>query len=299
MGRFPVGLIGPKVDLTYSYEHLGAGPQTLRELSEGNHPFTEVLERAARPMLILGQGALAREDGAAILNLAGRLAERTGMIKREWNGFSMLHTAAARVGGLDLKLLPGHGGRDVEGIIEGARSGAIALVFLLGADERPWREELGDAFVVYLGSHGDRGAHRADAILPGAAYTEKDATYVNTEGRVQRAARAVFPPGEAREDWAVLRALSERVNATLPYDTLDSLRRALAEDVPGFAALDQVEPPGSLQWARPGKEGPTRAAPFAMAVSDFYLTNPIARASSLMAELSKLSTERRLAVAAE
>jgi NADH-quinone oxidoreductase subunit G len=292
MGRFPVGVVGPKVDLTYSYDHLGAGPETLKELAEGNHPFAEVLERAARPMLILGQGALARADGAAVLNLAGRLAERTGMIKSEWNGFSVLHTAAARVGGLDLKLLPGRGGRDAEGIIEGAQKGAISLVFLLGADEREWQSLLGKAYVVYLGSHGDKGAHRADAILPGAAYTEKDAIYVNTEGRVQLAARAVFPPGDAREDWAIIRALSESVGEKLPYDNLSGVRRALIEDVASFGALDSVAAPGNLGWARPGKEGRVDGAPFRLPVGDFYLTNPIARASSLMAELSALAAGR-------
>src|SRR5262249_20642950 len=166
------------------------------------------LKKAERPMLVLGQGALARADGAAVLHLAHRLAEGAGLVKEGWNGFNMLHTAAARVGGLEVGFVPGKGGRDVAGILAGARAGEIEAVFLLGADEIDMAR-LAHAFVVYQGHHGDAGAHRADVVLPGAAYTEKDGTYMNTEGRAQLAARAVFPPGEAREDWSTLRPLSQ------------------------------------------------------------------------------------------
>ncbi|MEA2779141.1 MAG: NADH-quinone oxidoreductase subunit, partial [Rhodospirillaceae bacterium] len=160
-GRFKVALIGPKVDLTYRYEYLGAGPETLRELAEGRHPYSEALKQAKRPILILGQGALARADGAAVLALARKLAESHGLVKEGWNGFNVLHTAAARVGGLDLGFVPGACGRDVAGILQGAGKGEIEVVYLLGADGIDMAR-LGKSFVVYQGHHGDAGAHRAD-----------------------------------------------------------------------------------------------------------------------------------------
>src|SRR5208282_126664 len=189
------------------------------------------------PMLILGMGALARKDGASILALARKLAEGSGLIREDWNGFNVLHTAASRVGGLDLGFVPGPGGKDVAGILAGCEKGEIEAVYLLGADEIDTKR-LGRAFVVYQGHHGDAGAHRADVVLPGAAYTEKDATYVNTEGRVQLGRRAVFPPGDAREDWTILRALSEALGKTLPYDSLGALRRSMVKANPVFTHID-------------------------------------------------------------
>ena len=287
----PVAAIGTRVDLTYGVDWLGAGPDTLRAIADGNHAFAKTLSGAKHPMLVLGMAALARDDGAEVLGLAGRLAEAAGMARPDWNGFNVLHTAAARVGALDLGLVPGKDGLDVAGICAAAQAGRIGLVYLLGADEidwgRPGHGALGDAFVVYQGSHGDRGAHRADVILPGAAYTEKDATWVNTEGRVQRGRRAIFPPGDAREDWAILRAFSAVVGRTLPYDTLDDMRRALVEDAPTFGALDHVAGP-DRPWRRPGVDGPVSAAPFGLSITDYYFTNPIARASGIMAECSAL-----------
>jgi len=200
----------------------------------------------------------------------------------------LLHNATARVGGLDLGLVPGKGGLDVEGILAAAGEGAIEGVYLLGADELDMAR-LGNAFVIYQGSHGDRGAHRADVILPGAAYTEKDAIYVNTEGRPQMTARAVFPPGEAREDWTIIRALSGVLGEALPFDSTQALRARMFGAHPHLALLDQVEPADSAaierlaaQSAKPGKER------FGHAIEDFYLTNPIARASAIMASLSAL-----------
>ncbi|HXQ42194.1 MAG TPA: NADH-quinone oxidoreductase subunit NuoG [Candidatus Udaeobacter sp.] len=279
-GRYKVGLIGAKADLTYKYEHLGTGPETLEALLQGNHPFTKLLEGAQHPMLILGQGALARTDGAAVLGRACKLASKFGLVKEGWNGFNLLHTAAARVGGLELGFLPGSAGRDVAGILDGAGRGEIDAVFLLGADEIDMRR-LGKAFVIYLGHHGDAGAHRADVVLPGSAYTEKDATYMNTEGRPQLAQRAVFPPGEAREDWAVLRALSELMGRRLPYDDLGELRRRLYGAYPRFQRLDQIEP---AAWGEFGRDGRLEAMPFASPVRNFYMTDPISRASLTMAQ---------------
>lgn len=236
-------------------------------------------------MLILGQGALARPDGAAILGLARKIADGCGMIRDGWNGFNMLHRAAGRVGGLDLGFVPGAKGRDVAGILAGAKAGDIEVVYLLGADEIDMAE-LGDAFVVYQGHHGDAGAHRADVILPGAAYTEKSGTYVNTEGRVQRTGLAVFPPGEAREDWKILRALSETLGQTLPYDTLEQVRARLGEVNAVFRTHETVEPAG---WAAFGGDpGGIEDAPFARPVQNYYMTDPISRASETMAQCTAL-----------
>ncbi|MGK9231334.1 NADH-quinone oxidoreductase subunit NuoG [Inquilinus limosus] len=275
-----VGVVGPDVDLTYRTRHLGAGPETLAAIADGSSDFAEVLRNAKAPLLIVGQGALAREDGAQVLAACRRIAETYGLVRDGWNGFNVLHTAAARVGGLDLGFVPGQGGRDVAGILDGAQKGEIDFVWLLAADEID-TGRLGKAFVVYQGHHGDRGAHRADVILPGAAYTEKNATYVNTEGRVQQARMAVFPPGEAREDWKILRAASEVMGRKLPYDSLRDVRQRLVAVNPVFGSID-TQAPG--EWGAFGAEGPMGSAPFASAVENFYMTDPITRASETMAQ---------------
>jgi NADH-quinone oxidoreductase subunit G len=279
-GRCAIASVGPKADLTYAVERLGAGPATLRELADGKLGFFGKLKAAKNPLIIVGMGALTREDGAAVLALVRELAEKVNAVREDWNGFAILHTAAARVGGLDLGLVPGEGGRDVAGILEGAQAKEIDVVYLLAADEID-TQRLGKAFVIYQGHHGDAGAHRADVILPGAAYTEKPGTYVNTEGRVQLGRRASFPPGEAREDWAILRALSERLGKTLPYDSMDQVRARLIAVNKSFAALDQQAAGG---WGAFGKAGPTSDAAFASPITNYYMTCPISRASRTMAE---------------
>ncbi len=280
-GGLKVALIGERVDLTYPYEYLGAGPDTLADLTGGG-TFADVLKGAQRPLVIVGQGAIARADGAAILSLAARLAVSVGAVKDGWNGFAVLHTAASRVGALDIGFVPGQGGLTAKAMAEGG----VDTLFLLGADEI---EVAPGAFVVYIGTHGDKGAHRADVILPGAAYSEKSGLYVNTEGRPQFANRAAFPPGEAREDWAVLRALSEVLGQKLPYDTLFALRAALVAAHPHLGRLDEIEPTDASVVAKvAGLGGTPDKAPFALAVRDFYLTNPIARSSAVMAECSAL-----------
>ncbi|CAN0074010.1 unnamed protein product, partial [Phaeothamnion confervicola] len=246
----------------YPVARLGAGPATLRELVDGKLGFSEKLKTAKHPLIVVGMGALAREDGAAILALARDLAEKLNAVRADWNGFAVLHTTAARVGGLDLGLVPGDGGRDVEGILAGCEKREIELVYLLAADEIDTKR-LGKAFVVYQGHHGDVGAHRADVVLPGAAYTEKPGTYVNTEGRVQLGQRAGYPPGDAREDWAILRALSERLGKTLPYDTLDQVRARLVAVNKTFAAIDQQT---AGTWGVFGKAGTLTDQPFAIVI---------------------------------
>lgn len=280
-GDFKVSVIGERADLTYAYDYLGAGPETLADVVKSAQAA------GGKPMVLVGQGALIREDGEAVLSLAAKAAQALGAIAEGWNGFGVIHTAAARVGALDLGFVPGEGGLDVAGMLQ---PGALDVLFLLGADEV---DVPAGAFVVYQGTHGDRGAHRADVILPGAAYTEKSGTYVNTEGRVQMADRATFPPGDAREDWAILRALSAALGKTLPFDSLSGLRKALYEAHPHFAALDMLaENDAAAVGALAGLGGMTGKAGFVSTVSDFYQTNPIARASAVMAECSALASGR-------
>ncbi|MGF1611571.1 MAG: molybdopterin-dependent oxidoreductase, partial [Kiloniellales bacterium] len=200
-----------------------------------------------------------------------------------WNGFNVLQMAAARVAGLDLGFVPGAGGRDLEGILSGTAEGSISAVYLLGADEIDM-SRLGRAFVIYQGHHGDAGAHRADVILPGAAYTEKNGTYVNTEGRVQLGRLAGAPPGDAREDWTIIRALSGHLGCALPYDNLGELRQKLIEANPLFAAVGQIQP---ADWKPFGTEGTIDAAPFVQPVDNYYMTDPISRASETMARCTE------------
>ncbi|MFO1083676.1 MAG: NADH-quinone oxidoreductase subunit NuoG [Reyranellaceae bacterium] len=279
-GPCAIGSVGPMGDLTYPVERLGAGPASLRDLIDGKSSFYDKLKAAKNPLIVVGMGALARDDGAAILALARDLVDKLGAVRADWNGLAVLHTAAARVGGLDLGLVPGPEGRDVAGILSGCEKKDIDFVYLLAADEIDTKR-LGKAFVVYQGHHGDAGAQRADVILPGAAYTEKPGTYVNTEGRVQRAFRAGYPPGEAREDWAILRALSERLGKKLPYDTLDQVRARLVAVNKSFADVDQQ---AAGAWGAFGKAGSVTDAPFASTIANFYMTCPISRVSRTMAD---------------
>lgn len=285
-----IGVVGAKVNLTYAYDYLGAGPDTLADIASGKHPFAEVLKAAAKPMVIVGQGAFARPDGLAVLSLAARILLAASAGKdASWNGFNVLHTAAARVAGLDLGFVPGKGGKDISGIL----GPDTEFLYLLGADECDLTKLSPKAFVVYQGTHGDNGAERADVILPGAAYTEKSATYVNTEGRTQQTVKAVFPPGNAKEDWTIIRALSERVGARLPYDNLKELRAAMYRVSPQLAALDTIETRVVSGLETLAKlSGQTSTEPFAPAIADFYLTNPVARASAVMAGMSALKASK-------
>ncbi len=297
-GDLKVGVIGEAADLTYETTYLGAGTDTLTDLAAGKNSFFDILKGASKPLIIIGQGALARVDGVSILANAAKLAQAVGAVGGDWNGFSVLHTAASRVGGLDIGFVPGEGGKSIAAMQDAASKGDLEALFLLGADEMDMAA-FGNAFMVYIGTHGDRGAHRADVILPGAAYTEKSGTYVNTEGRVQLSDRAGFPPGDAREDWAILRALSGVLGKALPFDTLGALRADLGEAYPHFLAIDAIEAGSADDVAELAKgAGKMEAAGFANAVSEFYLTNPIARASATMAECSALA-KARAAEAAE
>ncbi|HBS49243.1 MAG TPA: NADH-quinone oxidoreductase subunit G, partial [Rhodobacteraceae bacterium] len=256
-------VIGPEgMDLTYDHTHAGSGRGVL-EARAGK------AEAKDGTIVIVGQGAIREGDGIAVLGQAMALTEKTG------GKMLVLHTAAGRVGAMDI-------GAVSEGGMDAALEGA-EVIYNLGADEIDIaRAEDGGPFVIYQGSHGDRGAHRADLILPGAAWTEEPGLFVNTEGRPQLAFRAGFPPGEAKENWAVLRALSGELGATLPFDTLAQLRQAVVAEVPHLGRIDEVPENG---W-EPLEVVPLKKGQFLLALRDFYLTNPVARASALMAELS-------------
>ena len=286
--RAKIGLIGPKVDLNYPYQHLGAGPDTLQEIIDGKHPFASTLKNAKNPMLILGMGALRRPDGMIIHGMARKAAEACGMVREEWNGFNMLHTAAARPGALALGFVPGRGGMGFGDMLDASSRGEIEALYLLGADEFPVEKIGKNTFVIYQGHHGDRAAARADVILPGAAYTEQEALYMNTEARIQLAKQAVFPPGEAKEDWKILRALSSHLGATLAYDTIFEIRRWMASVSPNFGKFDEVQ---KSVWGKFGQEGEFSREPFRLAVPNFYMTDPISRASLVMAECTKAFIE--------
>ncbi|AZV77598.1 NADH-quinone oxidoreductase subunit G [Parasedimentitalea marina] len=256
-----IGLIGQPVDLTFEYAHLGTDRAALADLLKGGHEGA----LGKDTLVIVGQGALREADGLAVLAHAQKFAEMTE------SKLLVLHTAASRVGAMDV-------GATTLGGMEAALEGA-EVIYNLGADEV---EIDAGAFVIYQGSHGDRGAHRADIVLPGAAYTEENGLFVNTEGRPQLAMRAGFAPGEAKENWAILRALSAELDAALAYDSLAQLRTALIGEVPHLAKIDQVP----TNEGEALEMGPLGKAAFLSVISDFYLTNPITRASEVMAELS-------------
>ncbi|MDB4087732.1 NADH-quinone oxidoreductase subunit NuoG [Amylibacter sp.] len=276
MNGADIKLIGNQVDLTYKYKHIGNDRKSF-DLLSSNEEINSLTKKNS--LIIIGQGALLDADGEAVLAAAQNFAKNTN------SKLLILHTAAARVGGMDIGFI-------TKGGINVALKDA-EVVFNLGADEL----RISDTpFVVYQGSHGDRGAHRANVILPSAAYTEESGIFVNTEGRVQMAERAGFPPGQAKENWAILRALSAVLNVKLPFDSLNSLRAELYKEFPEMNNFDQVR----VNSGKDLKQKALGKATFKYAISDHYLTNPIARASEVMAELSKNTKERAaLAVAAE
>ncbi|MCA8890088.1 MAG: molybdopterin-dependent oxidoreductase, partial [Parvularculaceae bacterium] len=278
-----IGVVGEAYNLTYDYEHLGVGPENIAAAEA-------FLSGASRPLIIVGMGALARDDGAAILAETARIGAAAHVVTDDWNGFNILHTAAARVAALDLGFLPGDGGRDFAGIIDGAQHGEIEVVYNLGCDEFD-ASRLANAFVIYQGHHGDAGAKYADVIFPAASCVEQNGIYVNTEGRAQFAHRAHFPFGEAREDWAIIRAFSDYIGKTLPYDDIFSLRQAAITDAPSLARIGEGPTSETVFDLRSvGAPGAMNPAPFSSCIKDYYLTNAIARASRTMAECSAVAS---------
>jgi len=283
-GGFAIASIGAPVELTYPVEQLGSNIEALQQIAQGTHPFSTRLKSAKNAMIVLGQDVLARADGAAILALARQIAETYNLVRADWNGFNVLHNAAGRVGGLDIGFVPQKQGKSTNEILAATEAGNIEVVYLLGADEIDM-SRLGQSFVIYQGHHGDTGAHRADVILPGAAYTEKNATYVNTEGRVQHTKLAVFPPGEAKEDWRIIRELSESLNKSLPYNSLSQIRDRMHAIAPHFASKDKIIPASLGNF---GIAGRLNAEILTPAIRNYYMTDPISRASKIMAECSSL-----------
>jgi NADH-quinone oxidoreductase subunit G len=288
-GALKIGVVGAKADMTYAHDYIGAGTDSLSDLAAGKHSFADVLKGAKNPIVLVGAGALVRQDGAAVLARAAKIATDIGAVKDGWNGFGVLQDTASRVGALDIGFSGGLSAAQM------TTFGTLDVLFLLGADEV---KPADGTFVVYIGTHGDRGAHRADVILPGAAYTEKQGLYVNTEGRVQMANRAAFPPGDAREDWAIIRALSDVLGRKLPFDSLGALRQAIFKAVPHLMRVDRIEAGNAADLkALAGKGGNLDKVPFKALIEDFYLTNPIARASAVMAECSRLASGHMLTAA--
>jgi NADH-quinone oxidoreductase subunit G len=291
-GQLKVGVVGARPDLTYDYDYVGAGTESLADLAAGKHSFADVLKNAKNPIVLVGTDAFTRHDGGVVLAKAAKLALDIGAVKDGWNGFAVLQNTASRVGALDIGFTAGSGGLNAAQM---NTFGTLDVLFLLGADEVKVPDGV---FVVYIGTHGDAGAHRADVILPGAAYTEKSGIFVNTEGRAQMANRAGFPPGEAKEDWAIIRALSDVLAKKLPYDSLAALRQAIFKAVPHLMRLDQIEAGNAADLKTlAGRSGEVEKVPFKASVEDFYLTNPIARASAVMAECSRLASGHMLTAA--
>jgi NADH-quinone oxidoreductase subunit G len=300
-GDLEVGLIGEAADLTFDYHHAGTSAADIGTLSRARKGFGPLFKKAKKPMIVVGSGALVGEAGQALLSAIGGLMKSGNVIQDGWNGFNVLHNAAARVAGLDMGFIPGEEGLGTHAILDGAEKGTIETVYLLGADELD-TSKLKDSFVIYQGHHGDAGAHVADIILPGCAYTEKDGLYVNTEGRVQMGLKAVPPKGMAKEDWAILRALSAVIGRVLMYDSQSALRDALIEAYPTFGAMGYA--PGSVEGAdfdpsSLGREGALSDTPLQSPITDFYMTNAIARASNVMAECSALGENPVYSEAAE
>ncbi|NBX65726.1 MAG: NADH-quinone oxidoreductase subunit G [Proteobacteria bacterium] len=270
--RVPVYVIGQKIDLNYPYTYLGAGVDALEKLSI----------KAERPAMILGTAALQRADASAVLAAVRAKA----VVNEGWNGFNYLHTAAGRMGALMLGFTPPQGQFSWQG---------IKAVWLNNVDTDVVKSIPADAFVIYQGHHGDAGAARADVIFPAATYTEKNATYVNTEGRVQQTRQATSPVGQAKEDWKIIRAFSEVIGKPLSFNTLADLRAAMAKDVPAFGAVDAITP---VAWSDFGKAGTLDAKPFGTAVANYYQTCVISRASVTMAQCTEAFV-KPLAMAAE
>ena len=281
-----VARLGAAVDLTYPVLELGEDPSVLMGLSDEKSPIMQAMKKAKKPMIIIGQAALNRRDSRVILGTAFDMAKAVGVVGDDWNGFNILHTAAARVGGLDLGAIPARGGMGTAAMLASARSGALDVLYLLAADECDLKAIDKKTFVIYQGSHGDAGAQCADVVLPGAAWCEKNGIFVNSEGRVQYGRRASFPPGDAREDWSIIRALSAVLDATLEFDDAAQLRKNLIEKHPIFG---QAEAQESSPIKNLGTKGKVQSKSFAYPIgaggkASFYMTCPISRASVTMAE---------------
>ncbi|ORX96576.1 NADH-quinone oxidoreductase [Basidiobolus meristosporus CBS 931.73] len=274
-----IGIVGQPHDLTYDYDHIGDNAIAIEKLLSGEHPFAKRLAEAKKPMIIVGSGISEHKDASATFKSLSQFVQKnqSKFFQEGWNGFNVLQRAASRAGAFDI------------GFVPQAEPTPAKFVYLLGADEIQSSDIPKNAFVVYQGHHGDAGAHLADVILPGAAYTEKTATYINTEGRAQLTRAAVSPPSGAREDWKIIRALSEVAGATLPYDDVTTLRERMGDIAPHLVRYESVEPTSQanlgldqLTKLQASVKGDT----FTTVIKDFYMTDAISRASSTMAKCS-------------
>lgn len=290
-----IAVLGTQVDLTYEYDYLGDSANVLEELLQGTHAYNKLIAKAKNPMIVVGSGALQRADNSALFSLTSRLAQKVSEqsgAPADWRVFNVLHRAASQVGALDIGYKAG---------VEAVRAQKPKVLYMLGADEGNLsRSDLPkDAFVIYQGHHGDVGAEMADVVLPGAAYTEKNATYVNTEGRSQLTQLAVAPPGKAKEDWQILRALSEVIGSPLPYNELHEVRARMTEVSPTLTQYNVLEPANfikaniELTQASTAKLSSEPLKAFQTELSQFYMTNPVARASSTMAKCVKSFEQKK------
>lgn len=274
-----VGYVGPPADLNYDHEHLGIGTEALTELAEGRHPFYSALSNAKKPAIIVGSGVFGRKDKDAVFSVVETIAKKINAVRPEWNGLNVLLLNAAQAAALDLGLVA-----ESEKSLESAK-----FVYLMGADDENMDRVPDDAFVVYQGHHGDRGVYRANVILPASAFTEKEGTYANTEGSAQTTVPAVPTVGDSRDDWKIIRALSEVSGVRLPYDNLSAIRSRISTVAPNLLRVDEREPAAfSTTALRPEVKEKVDTAPFTAAVENFYMTDSITRASKIMAQCSAL-----------
>lgn len=272
-----VGYIGPEADFNYDHKHLGTDPKTLLDIAEKRHPFSTALLNAKNPVIILGAGLFDRQDKEAIFSAVQTIAEYSKAIRPDWNGYNVLLLSAAQAAALDLGLVP-----ESENSIESAK-----FVYLMGADDVDTGKIPEDAFVVYQGHHGDKSVYRANVVLPASAFSEKEATYENTEGCAQQTMPAVPTVGDARDDWKIIRALSEVAGLSLPYDSLKGVRSRIGTVAPNLLRVDEREPATFSPSLRPRAAGQKVSQDsFRSAIENFYMTDSITRASKIMAQCS-------------
>ncbi len=274
--NLPIAVIGESMKLNYPYTRLGINVDPLIKLTDGKGDFAKVFSKAKKPMVILGAGALHREDGVAIQALVRKLTEKyPKLVTDKWNGFNMLHTAASRVGALEL------GCTSKKSLCEILN---MDVLYLLGADEINVDKIGNNTFVIYQGHHGDKVAKHAHVVLSGVAYTEKNGTYVNTEGRPQQSIQAVKPTGQAKEDWQIIRAVAECKGKKLPYSTLVEVRERLVKENKIFKTIGEVKP---ARWVKFAKKGIIDTTSFRLPINNFYRTDPISRASETMKQCTE------------
>lgn len=273
-----VGYVGPPADLNYDHEHLGAGPQTLVEIADGRHSFSSVLVNAKNPVIIVGAGIFNRKDKDAVFSTVETIAKKANVVRPDWNGLNVLLLSAAQAAALDLGLVP-----ESDKCLQSAK-----FVYVMGSDDVDLELIPNDAFVVYQGHHGDQSVYRANVILPSSAFSEKEGTYENTEGCTQQTMPAVPTVGDARDDWKIIRALSEVAGIRLPYDTIGDLRSRIKTVAPNLLRVDEREPATFSTSLKPQSTQEISSEPFGTAIDNFYMTDSITRASKIMAQCSAL-----------